>query len=157
MWLRLSLEKFKNVLKSDFSESYLMITVFLRQCLWGMALINSCLYNFSEALAHFLQLPGSLESRNCPQTFLQILLAVLCTVLPIARTFFQMWNCKKACCVGLPGQSEAYLRQVSALAFTLAAAHCKFNTSTFFPLQKMLIHKKIVQKFTESQEKSGIH
>lgn len=35
----------------------------------------------------------------------------------------------------------------------LAAAGCKFNSGTFFPLKKMLIHKEIVQKFTESQEK----
>lgn len=38
----------------------------------------------------------------------------------------------------------------------LAAAAFKFNSQTFFPLQKTLIPKKIVQKFTASQEKSVI-
>lgn len=119
--------------------------------------INLCLSNFSEALLHSLQLSGSLESWYCPQTSLQILLAVLCTALPITKTLFQMWSCKWACRVGSLRWSETHLHRVSALALMLAAAGCKFNSWMFFPSRKKLIHKKIVPKFTASQEKNAIH
>lgn len=96
MGTRLSLERSKIILKTHFSECCFLITGSMRSCVWWKVIINLCLNNFSETLANSVQLSGSLESWYCPQTFLQILLAVLCTTL-LWPEHFQMWSCKQKC------------------------------------------------------------
>lgn len=136
-----------------------MINGFQRVYSWGKVLINLCLNNFSETLANSLQLSGSLESWHCPQTFLLILPAVLCTMLSTARTLFQTQSSKQGCCVGLLSWSGIHLHQLSALAFQHLCWLQLNENSTVEHVsycRKRQFIKKIEPKLTASQEKNAI-
>lgn len=66
-----------------------MITISLKVCLKVSRTEEKGVKQFVLkflSIIHTLKLPDSLKSQNCPQPALQILLAILCSVICIVRT-----------------------------------------------------------------------